>query len=480
MEFKTIFRNVGLALLLSAIFLSISTVVAAINGFDSSFQPLLLSSLIAIVVALIPLLFTAKERSINLKEGFLIVVLAWVASCVVGALPYLFWGGEFSPINAWFESVSGYTTTGASILKDVELLPKGLLFWRSSTLWLGGMGVVLFMLLILPTVGSFRLRLSKVEISSLSKENFQFKVKETVKIIATVYISLTLIEALLLTLFAGVDIFDSINIAFATISTGGFSTKNLSIGSYDSIRIELIIMVFMLLSGVHYGLIYATFKGKSKNLLTSSIVKFLLLTLTIGAVVVSLNIKFGAEQLSWEEAFRDGFFQVISAVTTTGFASSTKSPLPPFSLLILLYLILQGSSAGSTSGGLKADRIFIFLASIKSRVKNILHPNAVIPVKINGHTIEKETLQSVNLFIILYLASIFIFALLYSMSGIGSTTAFSLSAVTMGNVGFIPVDGGIEYPLLPHVSKIFITFQMLLGRLEIYPFLVFVYLFRNK
>ncbi|MFA5713295.1 MAG: TrkH family potassium uptake protein [Bacteroidales bacterium] len=478
-EYKVVFRNVGIALLLSAIFMALSTVVAAFNNFDSSFIPLLLSTSITTVVAILPLPFTKRGGEINLKGGFVIALFAWILSCIVGALPYLFWGGHFSLLNAWFESVSGYTTTGASILTDVEALPKGLLFWRSSTLWLGGMGVVLFMLLILPTVGTNRLRLSKVEISSLSRENFKFKVKEKVRIIAVVYLSLTLVETALLYL-AGLNLFDSINLAFATISTGGFSTKNLSIASFDSAAVEIILMVFMLLSGIHYGLLYATFKGEPKSLLSSSLLKFFLITLIIGALTLSFIVKGGGGDISWSEAFREGFFQSISAVTTTGFATSTKSTLPPFSLLILLYFILQGSCAGSTTGGLRVDRVFIFFTSIKREVKKILHPNAVIPVKIDGHTLERESLNSVNLYITLYLFSIFFSAALLSATGMEIKLSLSTSAVTMGNVGFIPIEGGIEYHLLPPLSKVVLTFQMLLGRLEIYPFLLIFTIFRRR
>ena len=237
MNLRTVTRNIGLALLLNALFMYISAIVSAIYDFDASFSPLLLSAVITTFAGSFPLIFVNKFYEINIKEGFTIVVFSWILSCLFGMLPYVLFGGEFSILNSWFESVSGYTTTGATILVDVESVPKGLLFWRSSTHWLGGLGVVLFMLLVLPSVSTFRMKLSKMEISTLSKDNFKFKAHQTIRVISIVYLGLTLLETGFLML-AGMNLYDAINHSFSTVSTGGFSTKNLSILYFDSVRLK--------------------------------------------------------------------------------------------------------------------------------------------------------------------------------------------------------------------------------------------------
>ena len=219
MNISVLSRNIGIALVFNAVFMFIGVITSIIYDFDSAFSPLLLSAVITLTTGLFPLIFVRRHSNINLKEGFFIIVFSWVLSCMFGMLPYVLWGGDFSLINAWFESVSGYTTTGATILSDIESLPKSLLLWRSSTHFLGGIGVVIFMLLILPSVSTFKMRLSKMEISSLSKENYKFKTQQTIRVIASVYIGLTILQIICL-LLAGMDFFDAVNHAFSTVSTG--------------------------------------------------------------------------------------------------------------------------------------------------------------------------------------------------------------------------------------------------------------------
>ena len=255
MNLSIVSRNIGIALIFNAFFMFLSVAVSIIYDFDSSFSPLFLSAVITAMAGIFPLIFVRKNENINIKEGFTIIIFSWFLSCLFGMLPYLLWGGgEFTIINAWYESVSGYTTTGSTILRDIEALPKGLLFWRSSTHFLGGIGVVIFMLLILPSASTFRMRLSKMEISSLSQENYKFKTKQTIKIISSVYVGLTLLAFFMLKA-AGMGWFDAINHAFSVVATGGFSTKNLSILAFDSFPIEAVMSLFMLLASVHFGLL---------------------------------------------------------------------------------------------------------------------------------------------------------------------------------------------------------------------------------
>jgi trk system potassium uptake protein TrkH len=480
MNLKIVTRNIGLALLLNAVFMFISAGISIFYGVDDSFSPLILSGIVTSVVASFPLIFVHKPGDINAKEGLLIVVFSWVLSCLFGMLPYILYGGEFSIINSWYESVSGYTTTGATIVVNIEALPKGLLFWRASTHWLGGLGVVLFMLLILPSISGSRM-LSRFEISSLSKDNFRFRAKQTVRVISTVYLGLTLLETLLLKL-AGMDLFDALCHSFATIATGGFSTKNLSIAHYDSFIIEAIIMLFMLLSGMHFGLLYSAFTGKAQPLWKSPIVRYYLSSIFIISLIVSINIKFSGVESNWAYALRYSFFQVISIGTTTGFANADSSIWPPFSILLLLYLTIQCASSGSTSGGMKLDRVLIFFKAFKAQIKKQIHPNAVISVKLGEQIVDKEIVTSTSIFIVLYLVIVFIVAVILSLLGVDMLDAFSASAANMGNVGpgFGEVGSLGNYSQIPALGKFVLSVQMLLGRVEIYSMLLIVMVFRKR
>lgn len=481
MDPKVISRNIGIALLLNALFMYISAGVSAFYGFDASFTPLIISAFITSLAGGFPLIFVNKYYDINLREGYTIVVLAWVISCLFGMLPFAMYGGEFSIVDSWFESVSGYTTTGATTLVDIEKLPKGLLFWRSSTHWLGGLGVVVFMLLILPTVSSFRMKLSKMEISSLSKENFRYKVKQTIRIISSVYLGLTITTTLLLYL-SGMDFYDAINHSFSTVATGGFSTKNLSIMYYDSFKIELVLMVSMVLSGTHFGLLYSVFSNRQGSLFKSSIVRFYLMSIFIGGLFVSINIKLGGGVENWITALRQGFFQVVSIGTTTGFANADSSVWPSFSILLLIYFMFQCACSGSTTGGLKADRVFIFLTSLRAQLKKQVHPNAIVPIKVNNHSLEREMVYSVNLYIGVYVSVVFLVTLSLSLMGIDMMDSFSASAAAMGNVGpgFGSVGSLGNYSGFPVLGKLLLTLQMLLGRLEIYPIMLMFVVFRSR
>ncbi|HCY00290.1 MAG TPA: cation transporter, partial [Bacteroidales bacterium] len=236
------------------------------------------------------------------KEGYVIVVASWILVCFFGMLPYALWGGEFSMINAWFESVAGFTTTGSTILKDVEALPSGLLFWRSSTHWLGGIGIILFALVIVPAIGKVRMSLSRLEMSPLAKSNFHYKSNKTLQVVILVYLGLTVAETILLYV-SGMSLFDAVTHAFGTVATGGFSTKNASVGYYNSVAIEVIITVFMFLSGMHFGVLYVIFTFKRKKWYKSSIVQFYFFSMVIGIIVVTLNT-WGHNYDSFSEALR--------------------------------------------------------------------------------------------------------------------------------------------------------------------------------
>jgi len=448
-------------------------------GWDSALFPLIISAMITGVIGYCPLFFMPKQTQVSTREGYVILFFAWLLSCLFGMMPYLFWGGEFSLVNAWYESVSGYTTSGGTILTDVEALPKGLLFWRSSTHWIGGMGVVLLILMVLPEVGAARLRLSKMEISSLSKDNFQFRIRHVLRIISSIYFGITLAATLCYTL-AGMNLFDAINHAFSTVATGGFSTKNLSILSYNSVAIEVTAMFFMMISGMHFGLIYLTLTGSPTNLFRSPVIRFYVASLVVGGVFISLNLMWNHAGVSFWEALRLGMFQSISIGTTTGFATADSSLWPPFSILLLLFLSIQCGCSGSTSGGVKVDRFCIFWASLKSQIQRQLHPKAYLPVKMGGAVIEQDTVASVNMFLAFYFLIILFVGVILTSFGNNLLEGITSSIAHLGNVG--PAFGSVgslsNYAHFSTLSKMVLTIEMLLGRLELWGFLVIFFIYR--
>lgn len=473
MRIHVIARNMGLVLLVNALFMFIAVFVSAINGFDTGFSPLLLSAIITATIGSFPYIFVKSAGEVATREGYVIVVLSWAISCLFGMLPYLLWGGEFSLINAWYESVSGYTTTGGTILTNVEILPKSLLFWRASTHWIGGMGVVIFMLLILPEVSSIRLRLSKIEISALSQNSYRFRAKETVRVIAFVYFGLTLLEIIALWL-AGMSFFDAVCHSFATIATGGFSTRNLSIASYNSVLIEMIVLVFMCLAAIHFGMIFLLISKGSTTLFRSPVTKFyLLFSMAIGTLI-SVNLWYTGTFDSLGESFRHGIFQTFSIISTTGFATTDSSVWPYFSILLLLFLSLQGGCSGSTTGGIKSDRILIAFYSIKANITKRLHPKSVVPTRVGGQALDPEMVSGVNLFIILYMLCLFVVAVLLSLTGLDMMDAVSAAFAHIGNIGpgFGNVGSMSNYSAFNGFSKFVLSIVMIMGRIELFGFFI--------
>lgn len=464
---EIVIRHVGLVLIFNSIFLFISFLISLFLT-ETSAIALLYSCLVALIFGLFPLVYVKPTHYLSILEGTSIVVFGWIATCLVGSLPYTLWGGEFSFINAWFESVSGFTTTGSTVVNNIEILPKGLLFWRSSTHWIGGIGVILFTILILPGSNTSRFVLLNTEMSPLAKISFRQRTVEILRILIYVYLGLTILEIIML-IIAGMPIFDAINHSFATIATGGFSIKNQSIAHYNSLSIEIIIMLFMIFSGVHFGLTFNTLTGNKKNLFRSSVFKFYLLFLLVGIFLVTLKL-YLSDQFSWWTSLRFASFQVISLGTTTGFATVDTSNWPSFTQVILIYFTIQCAMIGSTSGGLKFDRVFIFFKSIKKQIKMIQHPKAVISLKLDGNSIHENTELHTTIFIILYLGIILITTILLAALDVDLFTAFSSSAATIGNVGpgFENVSSLGNYSGLPNIGKFILTLNMLLGRLEIF------------
>lgn len=473
MNVKAISVNVGKALLVSALFMFLSIVVSIVDGRDSAFGPLMISFIITLIFGGFPFIFVRKVQALSLNDGFLTIVLSWFLSFVFGMLPYVLWGGEFTLVNAWFESVSGYTTTGSTILNDIEALPRSLLFWRSSTHYIGGLGVVVFLLLVMPDASPFRLKLTKMELSSLSKEGYRYKSSKTITIITKVYVILTIV--IFLSLWAaGMSAFDALNHAFSITATGGFSTRNLSIGHYHSDLINLLVMVFMAVSALHFGLIYAVFVTRSLKPMNNTVIKYYFGSIIVMSVMIMLSLKMEGGYESWGRAAMDSAFTVVSYMSTAGFAICDNSMWPWLAGVVLLFASFQCGCSGSTTGGIKVDRILISFKAITNEIRRRLHPTAVTQVRMSGNHLPDATVYSVMMYIVVYVIVIFLSIIGVLLSGSGMAEAVSGVIASVGSVGpgLSEIGAMDNYSLQPAMAKVIYSIDMFLGRVEIFPVLV--------
>ena len=474
MRFYVVLRYTVLTFPISALFLLIS---GSIAWFEQTpdYGPLFYTAMLALIMGIFPILFVHKVLHISNKEGLLIVVLSWFAACVLGAIPYIMYGGPFTLTNAFFESISGFTTTGSTILAEIENLPHGLLFWRSATHWIGGIGIVIFALSLLPFLGFSEVILFRSEVSTLAQKDFQMRARKATQVLVSVYLGLTLAEILLLRI-AGMGLFDAVTHAFGTIATGGFSPRNASVAAFNSLWIEIIIMVFMILSGIHFAAMFSAISGRSlKILLRSGVVRLYLTMLVMGTLISTCDLILHSGA-SFGAALREASFNLISVATSTGFATNDTSIWPPLSKLLLLYFALQCASSGSTSGGIKVDRILLLLKAIVKRLQQIMRPRALISLKLDGNIIEDHFANNAVLYIVVYILIVFFGTAILSATGVNLEESFSGAVAAMGNVG--PGLGRIgslgNYSAISTLGKWVLSGLMILGRLEIYVLVVFL------
>lgn len=475
MNLKVISRNVGFALLASAFFMFLSILVSISNGNDSALAALIISFTITFIVGIFPFIFVRKSSNISLKDGYMIIVLSWTLSFIFGMLPYVLWGGPFSVINALFEAVSGYTTTGGTVLANVEQLPDSLLFWRSSTHFIGGLGVVVFLLLIIPSSSPVRLRLTNMEVSSLSREGYKTRTNKTVWVFTAVYFGIT-ICAFLCYWLAGMSPFDAINHAFGVVATGGFSTKNMSIASFGSPLINIVTIFFMFISSIHFGIIYMVFASRSFKPLNNPVLKFYAGTILVAALLVAFSLKMSSAGFTWGESFMTGFFHVVSSISTTGFAISDNNTWPLFACIITVLITVPCGMAGSTTGGIKMDRMLLMFKSVGQQVKNSMHPSSINQVHIGNHMLGNNEIYPHVVFIGLYFVTIAASMALTILSGMDVQNAMAASISCLSNVGPAMESAGTmgNYSGVPVLAKIVFIVDMFLGRVEIYPVLAVV------
>lgn len=470
MNYAMIRYIIGWILNFEAAFMSPSFVVGLIYREKSAWAIFATMLLCLVIGVPMVLLKRPKQAVFYAKDGFVSVGLSWVVLSVMGALPFVISGSIPHPVDALFETVSGFTTTGSSILSDVEALPKCMLFWRSFTHWVGGMGVLVFMLTILPMSGGYHMNLMRAESPGPSVERFVPTVKSTAKILYGIYICLSLLELLLL-LVGKMPMFDALTLTFGTAGTGGFGIKNDSIGSYTTYQ-QTVITIFMILFGVNFNVYFLFLLKKIRQGLKNEELRAYL-GIILGAIfLITVNIagKFGNPFL----AFHHAAFQVGSIITTTGYSTVDFNTWPTFSKTVLVLLMLIGASAGSTGGGIKVSRIVILAKSVKKELKQYLHPHSISKIKMDGKPVEHEVVRSINVFLIAYLLIYAVSMLIVSLDNFDFTTTFTSVAATINNIGpgLDLVGPAANFGILSVPSKLVLIFDMLAGRLEIFPLLL--------
>jgi len=441
---------------------------------DQSVVPLLESMGITIISGFLLYVFfrSTKVEFISQREGMAIVAVGWTAVGLFGALPF-YLGGEIRTfVDAFFESVSGFTTTGSSILTHIEALSKGLLFWRSFIQWLGGMGIIVLSVAILPFLGVGGMQLYKAEVPSPIPDKLKPRIRDTAMVLWKVYALISIAQTILL-MIGGMNLFNALCHTFTTMPTGGFSTKTASIAHFNSVYFDIVISFFMLLAGINFSLHYQMLKGKPLAFWRDSECRFFLGTVLLLIIVVSSNI-YGAVYENIWQALRFGAFQVVSIVTTTGYATADFEQWPAMSQLILLLCMFLGASAGSTGGGMKCLRVMLYLKYCYKELFSLIHPHAVKQIKIGGKTVSDDVMRSILAFMGLYIGLFAFSSVLLAAMGVDFTTSFAAVAATIGNIGpgFGLVGPTDNFAQIPYLGKWVLIWCMLLGRLEIYTVII--------
>lgn len=471
LNYKLIFRVMGFLLLLEGAFLLLSFGVAAIYR-EHDLWALLISSAIVLAISGI-LIFSTRnvEKAMGKREGYIIVSTVWIVFSLFGSLPFYLCGAIPSYTDAFFETISGFTTTGASILTDIESMPHGLLFWRSITQWLGGMGMIVMSLAILPLLGIGGMQLFAAEVPGPTPDKLHPKVGETAKRLWAIYIIYTTAEMLLL-LLGGMSLFDAINHAFTTMATGGYSTQNDSIAGYSP-YIQYVIIVFMFLAGTNFTLSYFAMHLKFQRVWRNEEFRAYLGITVIFTLIIVVVLALRSE-LGIEQAFRDSLFQVVSLITTTGYATADYLTWGVFLAFLSFVVMFFGGSAGSTGGGVKIMRILLVFKNSYLEFKRQIHPNAILPTRFNRNIVSPEIMNNILAFIILYMVFFVFGTIAMTALGLDIESAMGASIASLGNIG--PGIGSVgptsNFAHIPDAGKWVLSFLMLIGRLELFTVLI--------
>lgn len=451
--------------------MSIPAALAYYYG-EGDFHAFLVTIIITLVIAGGGFFATRERSELRSKDGFIIVTAGWILFAAIGAMPFVLSGFIPSYSDAFFETMSGFTTTGATILGDIEALPHGLLFWRSFTHWLGGMGIILLSLAILPLLGVGGMQLFKAEVPGISVDKLTPRIKQTAELLWGVYVLISAIEILLLK-FAGMDWFDSFCHTFGTMATGGFSTKNASIGHYNSAFIDYIIVVFMILAGINFTLHYRALRGKALVYFRDSETVFFLTVIAVAIFLVGLDVWQNTHH-TFLKTLQYTVFQVVSILTTTGYGTADYEQWSTSSQVILFILMFMGGCAGSTGGGMKIIRSLILLKFGLNEIKRLLHPQAILPVRVGDMAIPREIVTNIAGFFLLYIFLFIMGIIVMSSLGLDFESSLGSVAASINNIG--PGLGSVgptdNYAHIPTTGKWFLSFLMLVGRLEVFTVII--------
>jgi trk system potassium uptake protein TrkH len=470
MNISTIFYTLGWILMCEGALLILPLFVAVLYMESSTIPAFLITIGLCLLLGGLMVRKRPHKQVFYLREGFVVTALGWIVISIMGSIPFLISGAISHPIDALFETVSGFTTTGASILADVESLPRSILFWRSFTHWIGGMGVLVFLLTLLPLTGGSHVNLMKAESPGPQVEKLVPRVKSTAKILYGIYIALTILQIIFL-LAGGMPLFDAVTTSFGTAGTGGFGVKNDSIAGYSD-YLQNVVTVFMILFGINFNFYFLLLLRKFKRAVLMEEVRWYLIIIVVATLFITFNISSMYDNLG--EAFQKAIFQVASIITTTGFATTDFNMWPQVSRSILVLLMLIGACAGSTGGGCKVSRLVILVKTVRKELKHFLHPQSVGKIKMDGKTVAHEVVRSVNVFMITY---VLIFAgsvLLIGFDNHDLVTNFTSVAATLNNIGpGLELAGPTEnFSIFSAGSKLVLIFDMLAGRLELFPLLL--------
>lgn len=468
MNFRVIFHTLGWVLIIEALCMVPALLCSVI--YNESLQALIISILITLVLGFLLVKIPNKKQEMYAKEGFVAVALSWIVMSIFGAIPFVISGAIPNFVDAFFETVSGFSTTGASILSDIDAMPKGLVFWRSFTHWMGGMGVLVFLVALLPLSGGSNVYLLKAESTGPDVGKIVPKIKKTAMILYGIYVALTIIQIIIL-LISKMPLFDAITLSFGTAGTGGFAVRNSGFSDYTSAQ-QWIITIFMIIFGVNFSFFYLLLVKKFSSAFKMEEVRTYFLIILIAIILISINCYGLYENVS--DTIRHSAFQVGSIITTTGFSTTDFDLWPEFSKVILVMLMFVGACAGSTGGGIKVTRIMIFFKSIIKELRIIAHPKRAHKVTMNGKIIEHEIARSVSVYMMAYLIIFGASLLIISLDNFDFTTNFTGVLATINNIGpgLAEVGPTRNFNMFSDLSKIIFSLDMLFGRLEIFPMLV--------
>jgi len=471
MNYNMISYVLGSLLRIEGILMSIPMVLAFVYGESAAQKAFLITVVVCLALGTLIRHKEPENKSIYGREGFVVVALSWIVMSLFGALPFYLSGAINGFINCFFETVSGFTTTGASILTEIEGLPMSILFWRSFTHWIGGMGILVFMLAILPMGDERSMYLMKAEAPGPMVSKLVPKVKSTAKLLYKIYIALTVIEMVLL-LLGGMPLFDSVVNSFSTAGTGGFAILNSSIAGYNNAYYEYVITIFMLLFGVNFNLYYLMILRDFKSIWKNEELRYYVVIVVACIVLITGNIY--SMYPTFESAFRHAAFQVAAIVTTTGFATANFDLWPEFSKTLIFCLTILGACAGSTGGGIKVSRLIILLKLAYREIRHIVHPRSVNLIKLDGYKVEEDVVRGVTGYIVVYVLLLLGSFILISFDNYDFTTSLTSVVTCLGNVGpgFAMVGPVENFSFFSGFSKLVLCFDMLVGRLEIFPIIM--------